>query len=336
MTAPMFGKRSADRPAGGFEMFLKTFRDPLTKITFLWDNPKDEFIEYREHYDRAVGKGLSFPCAVHEGAARCVGCDYPVEHPEWTNEFIKESGMSRDERKKLDPGWDVRDAGGKWVFPAIDEKGYVSLYKIGFKFWKSLQGTYDTLGTITNQVFGISKSGQSFNEIQFQAIPLGGEAQKPKENATLPTASYVSELLGKKYLEAFQAYVEMGLTNEDGTPNAAAQAPGVPDPDPVEIDRTGDPAKDGLAARKARAEAKGTTPDEAQTMSEAPAAPPEGWDPNLNAREADSADLKTWLEQRPEDRGGPIEFPAKAARSVLMGLVERAQAEMATAGVPNF
>lgn len=342
MTSPMFGKKSGERPAGGgFEHFLKTFRDKRTVVTMLEDDPKTEWLEFREHFDNrmvmpgARSAGVSYPCAKHEGAERCIGCDYPVDHPEWTDEFLRsDAGKAlfgdslvgaKDQRRKQDPGWGIRDASGKWVMKTItpsdpnkaDSEGYVSLYKIGFKFWKHLVGLEEELGSLTNQQFVVLKTGENFNDTAYSALPLGKPAQTTERD--VPTNSEIGDILGKKYKEVFDLYVDAGLTNEDGTPTGEA----APD---TTGEESQDPAGDEAQAAIAKSAAKGK-PSKEEAFGETPAGLdgleiPEGWDPHLKAREATPTQLKHWLDNDPR---GAHDYSSRAPRGVLIGLVEKAQ-----------
>lgn len=350
MSGLTWGGRAADRPAsaGGFSHFLKTFREKSTPITFVWDNPGDNFYEYREHFDRfttmpgARSAGVSYPCALDAGGERCIGHDFPVEHPEWDDEWLRsEAGSAfgekmhqrKAERKKRDPGWEVRDPSGKWVFPAVTEEGYIALYKIGYNFWTHLKGVYDELGTITNQVFKVIKVGENFNDIAYSALPTGQPAKTSERD--VPSLSDISNLLGAKYKEVFDVYVAKGLTNEDGTPAGAEPvATGGGDQAPAQVGTT--------ATQKAEPTAQTPASDAAKERSSEPQYPKgldeldvewteDGkiqlangviWDPLLKAREATPTQLKEWLLNDPRGAHTP---PPRAPRGVLLSLVEKAQ-----------
>lgn len=343
-----FGKRAGDviRGGGQFELFMKTFRDPRTPVSFLWDNPEIEFIEFREHFDRALK--VSYPCAVSAEAVRCVGCDYPVEHPEWTNAWIREQGSehgisTRDDRRKADPGWDVRDSAGKWAFPAVPgedpNKTFASVYKIGYNFWLHLRELHKELGSITNQRFVVLKAGDSFNTTAFSAMPTGKPVLVPKEPISFKA---VMNILDVNYAKAFAKYVEAGYVDEAGTPahdptvpflgefvplNSRPAAPtGASDEAQavVEPARPKDVASEALAGHKTKAKVAPTTNAQMPKSLDGidPADFPSDWDPVLNARQASLPDLKDWLDRHP---AGPIEYSPKQVRSVLVGLVEKSQ-----------
>ena len=343
----MFGKRSADRPAGGnFERFIKTFRDKRTVVTMLEPAPKTEWLEFREHFDHLLKmpgarfSGVSYPCAKHEGAPSCIGCDYPVEHPEWTDEFLKsDEGKAlfgdsltgaKDTRRKKDPGWGIRQASGKWIMKCLvvpegksADQAYVELYKIGFKLWEHLiecETTWPTeeMGNLTDQQVVIMRTGEDFNTTAYSALPT----RKPPftTERDIPTNAEIGDILGKKYTEAFEAYVEAGLTNEDGTPTGApAPAVGEESQDPG---GAGDEAQTEAVQTPASDAAKGRAADKQLPKGLEGLDIPEGWDPFLDARTASIGEMKDWLDNDPR---GKHEYPARPPRPDLIKLIEKAQ-----------
>jgi hypothetical protein len=312
---PTFGKRSNERPASGangnFELYLKTFKDPQTRIRILEDNP-ETWTEYKEHFDKSLK--ISFPCAKHEGADACIGCDYPVEHPEWSDTETHFPGLTyaqaRDERKRQDPGWGVRDASSKWVFPAIDPKGFVSVYKIGYNLWDAFKNQYGVLKSVTGTEFVVVRSGTSFNDTNYTPTAVPGQVREPK--AAVPTEQVISDVLGNKYSFAMEKY---GFEPGEDVPAQPDPAPVVPSdeaqatPPPA---KTGDLAADELAARRAAAPDTGPVVEPGDS-------PAHGFIP----REASTGEIKDWLAALDP----PVEFNPKAARGVLVGLAEKAMTE---------
>ena len=84
---------------------------------------------------------------------QCIGCNYPVEHPEYADLDAHFPGVpksqARDARKKIDKGWGVRDVRSQWIFPCIDAKNYISIFKIGFNLWEEFKTQYEVLGSVT-------------------------------------------------------------------------------------------------------------------------------------------------------------------------------------------
>jgi hypothetical protein len=355
-----FGKRTKDRGSsgggpGGHQHYIKTFREKRNPVTFLFDNPAEEFIEVREHWDNK--NQLSYPCAVEEGAESCIGCSYPVKNEELTDDYLKENWVddemtmahAKDKRAKEDSGWSVRQNSGKWLFPAVDSDGYVNIYKIGYNGWAALKEIYDELDTITDQVFTVLCSNPKDKSNTITFMPSGKEPQKPKY--AVPGDAVISEALGDKYLYAYKKYVELGIYDEAGMPALAEdehEPDGVPEGEaqdqvPEAAQRPGDPASEALAgARKAaakKAPAKKATARQTQAPAQEsdPSAPtlpkllegldpesyPDGFDPFMKAQEAKPSALKFWLDNFPPDG---IEYPPTAPRGVLIGLVQQAQA----------
>jgi hypothetical protein len=337
-TRPLFGGKAGHSGGGVFEHYIKTFREKRTELTFAFKgDPKEEGVvfSYREHFDHtttmpgARSAGVSYGCAKAEGADNCIGCDFPVEHPEWTNAWLKtEAGKKRfgesftaakENRRKADFGWGIRDASGKWVLPCIDAEGNVNLFKIGWNFLTHLSGLIEEVGPLHEQRFVVLKTGTSFNDTAYSALPTGKPPWTTERD--IPPFSEIADLLGKKYLEAFGVYVEKGLTNEDGTPTGEA----APDPDQGSQDPEGD-----AEAQEQRAPTPTTDALKEKAAADGPKMPhgldgldiPEGWDPFLAAREATPTQLKEWLDNDPR---GANDYPARAPKSVLVSLVEKAQ-----------
>lgn len=301
---PTFGKRSNQRPqgaGGGYEMYLKTFDDGQSKIAILEDDPS-QWVDFKEHFDFALK--ISFPCAAYEEpGTECIGCNYPVEHPEYADLDTHFPGVTKsvakDTRKKLDKGWGVRDVTSRWIFPCIDAKDYISIYKIGFNLWEEFKGHYEILGSVTAQEFVIKRTGKGFDTTT-QAVPVPGEVRKPKY--PVPGMKEISETLGKKYAFALEKY---GF--EVPTDSGAST--------PADVANEVDPANAGPAGQP----------------NTGPAAPEEPKEPSPTSfipREASAGEIKDWLEK------AKVEFPAKAPRQVLVGLAEKKLVELQ--GEPPF
>lgn len=316
---PTFGKRSNQRPAGGggssFELFLKTFKDPQTRIRILEDDP-DTWVEIREHFDN--GLKISFPCAKHEGADACIGCDYPVEHPEWEDTDTHFPGLNfskaKEERKKLDKGWGVRDSSSKWIFPAIDPKGYVSVYKIGYNLWDSFKNLRSVVGSLTATEVVVVRSGSGFSDTNYTPTAVPGEVREPK--AAIPNEQVISSILGKKYLYAMEKYgMEVPEQEEAAQPDPApATEPAGDEAQQGEQWSPHEPGDDNAWAKEE--EARKAAPDTGKAA--APAT-----EPMFIPREASIGEIKDWLTQH------EVEYPPKGARQVLVGLAEKKLTELA-------
>lgn len=282
-----FGKRSNQRSSGSAgEIFIKNFKEPRTLVWFLEDDP-DTWVEYKQHFDNVVNRG--WPCAIYEGGNNCVGCEFPIEDPDDEN----------------DRGLRVRRTASRWVFPVIDEKGYVSLYQIGYKLWAALKELYSEYGTLTDAQYAIRRSGDSWNKIEYTPTRTANTDQ-PKAKVSVPDAEYISSLLGRQYTDAMDRY--------EYDPDAAPEAAG-PDPEPVTPATPGDTASEALAGRKSAAAKKGVKPDEAQATHQSGTVP--------NPTDMGLGELKDWL----DNHDPKIDYPPRAGRPVLVGLVQQAMAE---------
>lgn len=341
-TRPLFGGK-AGSSAGVFEHYIKTFREKKTEVTFAFEgDPLEEgkLFSYREHYDHklvmpgARKAGVSYGCAIAEEAEHCIGCEYPVEHPEWTDDYLKsDEGKARfgadlqgakQNRRKEDSGWGIRNASGRWVLPCIDVDGNVNLMKVGWNFIKYLSEIIEQVGPLEAQRFFVLKLGEGL-DTTYSILPTN----KPPwtTERTVPPFSEISDLLGKKYLEAFSAYVDAGLTTESGEPTGAS----LPDTTGEESqDPAGDEAQASREAAAAAEAVKTPATDKVKAETAKPQMPaglegldiPDGWDPLMEARESTPTQLKHWLDNDPR---GAHDYPPRAPRGVLVGLVEKAQ-----------
>lgn len=169
---PSFGKTSAQRTidrANRQSAFLKTFPTPAqgqsqsrTEGVMLWEDPGHTFFEYEEHFDK--GRNRSYPCAIRSaGLFTCVGCEVPV------NEDITD----KEERRRDIGGWAIRSLSSRYVFPLVNDKGYIDLYKIGFRFWELLSAKWVTIGSLTATHGVFTRIGTDFNNTQYDWTPLG-------------------------------------------------------------------------------------------------------------------------------------------------------------------
>lgn len=341
-TRPLFGGK-AGASAGVFEHYIKTFRDKKTEVTFAFEGDPledEKLFSYREHYDYkmvmpgARKAGVSYGCAIAEGAENCIGCEYPVDHPEWTDDFLKsddgkamfgdDTNAAKQNRRKADPGWGIRNASGRWVMPVIDKDGNVNLMKIGWNFIKYLHDMIEQVGPLEAQRFFVLKLGEGL-DTTYSILPTNQPPWTTERD--VPPFSEISDLLGKKYLEAFQAYVDAGLTTEDGRPTGASL------PDTTGEDSqapAADEAQATIGAGQEPVADKTPASDAAKARAEEPKMPsglegldiPDGWNPFLTAREATPTQLKEWLDNDPR---GAHDYPPRAPRGVLVSLVEKAQ-----------
>lgn len=348
MSTMTFGKKTKDRAndgGGAHKRYIKGFQEARQQITFLLDDPENEFIHVWTHYDPKAQTW--YPCGKDAGGEDCIGCSYPVEHEEWNDAWLKDNWVSeeldlngaRDRRAKQDPGWGVRGRSGKYIFPAVDEQGYTNIYAIGKRAWSSLCSVYEELGTIVDQVFTLKCSAPKKTSNVMTFMGSGLEAQKPKYE--VPGMKAISETLGDKYLYAYDKYIEEGVFDGSGRPESVDSDPdlegndgpvGEVEPPEGEAQDTPPPAKKAAAKAPAKAPAKAAPKaSPAKTDGKVPAHLAEfadqfvdGWDPNLVARDAKPSDLKFWLENYPPDG---IEYPPGSPRGVLVGMVEKAQVE---------
>lgn len=332
---PTFGSRSNNaKPTGGgggkFEMFIKNFKESMTRIAVL-DGDPNFWVKYLQHYDRKAGgaNGMAFPCAKFEGADACVGCDYPVEHPEYEalDEHFPEGTYSdkMQARKKADPGWGVRDTSQKWIVPAIDPKGYVSLFQVGVGLRDDFITQHKVLGTIMGNEWTITREGTGFNT-EYGLVAMPGEVRTPKAGTTVPDEAFISGILGKKYVYAMEQYgFAVGDDDQGGfqpDPTAA--------PDPAPVAQQPDPAPQADEAQ-ASAPAPAAEPTQAPATGAAALAgtggPPA---PHFVPREASTGEIKDFLDNGPEGYDKEwvkVDYAPKAARQVLIGLAEKVMTE---------
>lgn len=231
----------------------------------------------------------SWPCAVAEEAVHCVGCEFPVEDP--TNE--KDRGLS------------IRDTSSQYVIPVIDEGGFVSLIQFGYRIWAGFCNAYDEYHALNDAWYAIKR-----NEDNTFSVLRTAKTTKPEVKMDIPGDDYISHSVGKRYLEAMERY--------DYTP-------GDGDFSDTSTQDTVGGESDGAASQES-ADLGADTPTEPGADAAGPTT--DGWDPNINAREASVGELKDWLDNIPADPkfGGPREYPKKPSRPTLVGLVEKIQA----------
>jgi hypothetical protein len=285
------GKRPGGRPAGAQnEIFIKGALkkdETRAKYWILDENPP--FIEdangneipgwfnFEQHYDPSVKR--SWPCAMEEGEPHCVGCEFPIEDPTDEN----------------DRGLNIRKTGSQYIIPVIDEQGYVSLIQLGWGLWQDFCTKFREYGTLTDAWYVVTKSKAGGKTMI--TCTRTNDTDKPEVKIAVPDEGYISQSLGKRYLEAMERY---GYDPDDDGEG--------PDPEPQGGDEAqADPAAAAQAAEDADS----------------------GWDRALVAKDAGVGELKDWLDNVPEKWGGPIEYPkGKVGRPILVGLVEKAQADL--------
>lgn len=339
---PTFGSRSNNaKPTGGsgqFEMFIKNFKDSMTRIAVLDPDP-NLWVKYLQHYDRKAGgaNGMAFPCAKFEGADACIGCDYPVEHPEYESldEHFPEGTYSEkiQARKKADPGWGVRDTSQKWVIPAIDPKGYISLYQVGVGLRDDFITQHKVLGSIQANEWTITREGTGFGT-EYGLVAMPGEVRKPKEGARVPDEAFISGILGKKYVYAMEQYGMDAGTDQGGFEPDPTSAPDpAPVTEPAADEAQSGPQSSSAAPSTAASAAAPTAPEPAQTPATGAAAlagtggPPP---PHFVPREASTGEIKDFLDNGPEGydkEWAKVDYAPKAARQVLIGLAEKTMTE---------
>lgn len=280
------GKRP-NRPAGAGEqgeIYIKSIvpkGEVRTEVWVLDDKPPFEgnrddknpgWFMIEQHYDPVAKR--SWPCAIAEGNANCVGCEFPIEDPTDEN----------------DRGLAIRKTSSQYIVPVVNAEGYVSLVQMGYRAWDAFCSIFEETGTVTDAWYAVRKGdGNTYT------VTRTAKTTKPEVKIGIPDDEFISEAVGKRYLEAIDRYgYDEGNFDED--PDKTG-----PDPDPVPQDDAAEPA--------------------APADTDAG-----GWDRQMVARDASAGELKDWLDNIPADLGGPQEYPARPGRPVLVGLVEKAQA----------
>lgn len=165
---PNFGRsgaqRTAERVGRDSNLFIKTFKEPQTVIRPLWEDPDRTWHNYATHYIKSLN--VSIPCAKREGYPTCLGCDQPADE-----------SLSEEERKE-DPTWRSKKASPKWVFPALNDKDYLTLYQVGWEHFSAWKALYDGLHTITATDFLVTRSGTSFNDTSYTPMPVGTPGER--------------------------------------------------------------------------------------------------------------------------------------------------------------
>lgn len=309
-----FGKRTGhtgSSSGGAFEYYLKYFKEAQTRLTVLdpnmpgnsdTDKGNDStptWMKYREHYDHALK--LSYPCAVDAGGEECCGCSYPVEHPEYSDldTYFPDGTYSEkiQARKKADKGWGVRDASPKWILPAIDPDGYVSLFKLGKSVRDDFQTQFEVLGSLMNNEWVVTKKGSMLNT-EYGLVAVPGEVREPK--FAIPGDAEISSVLGSKYAKALEAY--------------GYDVPAAPQPDPAPAWDPNDDSQDEAQAQVPDTGAQADTNLTAQATNTGELFVP---------REASTGEIKDWLTTN------KVTFKATEARSQLISLAEKKLVELA-------
>ena len=249
-----------------------------------------------QHFDPVAKR--SWPCAIAEDAVNCVGCEFPIEDP--TNEN--------------DRGLSIRDTSSQYIIPVVDEQGYVSLIQFGYRIWAGFCNAFDLYGNVNDAWYLIKR-----NDDNTFSVLRTAKTEKPEVKIDVPDDDYISHAVGKRYLEAMERYNytpdESQAFSDTSTPDTVGGEPQPTEPTPEPT--PGEGTTENPPASEPGPDATGPSVD--------------GWDPNLNAREASVGELKDWLDSIPADTkfGGPREYPKKPSRPVLVQLVEKAQTEFA-------
>lgn len=344
--------RRAERAATSADrFFLKTFRDKETRVRFVLDDPYNAWFEYKEHYDRwtrakgAKSDGISYPCAKPTGAQICLGCDYPLPEDHNPNPGVDDKG--KDKRCEC-RGCQIRSVNSRWIVPVIDDKDFLSLFKIGVRLWQDICGSYELFNTITNCDYAVVKSGDgTWNNTQYSAKPLPGTDGERKPKIRVPD---YDRLLRNKYLEAIEAYdvdpAAIGFDVTSATPETPEEVSdgghepdreGVPET-PDSEDHGPDPVPDGaehddppsslqspeeikakLAAMNVPFPAD-ATPEQLRSLLDAftpKAAPAQAAQPETPAAPPAAAPVSNGNGSAPASDGGPIDFKSWTTPDVI-------------------
>lgn len=291
-----FGTRAAAFPeAGGNsgDVFVRTFKDPSTTIRIAPETWFDEekgkevtgteaWYKELEHFDRE--RRRSFPCPVPHGMKRedCPGCSSENE--------------------------DVRKRSAKWYFNALDEKGYLRVYKIGIKLLKKFKFREQRLGNIYDRDYEVIKDGKEWNEIEYE-LEAGDKEPRP-----IPEKLHdIPKILSRQWQEALESYgakpavVETENDREEDAPLRMERFDKDLDVTPeVEVESNGN----GQGAHADAEEVK-------RILAEWGVNP----DPELVKRAATNV-IKAFLDSEPA-----VEYPSRAPRSRLVTMaVEKAAA----------
>jgi hypothetical protein len=166
---PRFGQPAGQRAAQrNRQLFIGTFKDPVTVTRFLWEDPEYTWVIYWEHYHHGYGdKGLSYPCVNQlPEFDYCIGCTWPVE-----DEFAD------DEVKDTDVNWRLRRRNPRYVVPTLNDKGFIALKKVSGTFRDKMIMAYKAAHSITNVDYRISRSGSGF-DTKFDPEPTGDAVER--------------------------------------------------------------------------------------------------------------------------------------------------------------
>jgi hypothetical protein len=255
---PKFGTRAEDYVPTEIDpddIWIKTFKVGETRHRILQDTK--DWITWREHYDPALR--LSYPCT--EDSSSCKGCTSDVER--------------------------VRQRPRRYGYNALNDKGHLSVYKMGSKLKERLAGREQRQGTLTDRDYTIIRTGTTMDTTEYD-YEYGDRYEVDTKELELYD---IQDILAGQYLKALEAY---GAKDE------------------------GEPADDSAH------DASVTPIDKAKTTKKDEPAdnePVEDWPLSR---------LKAFLENE------RVEFPARAARSVLVPLVQEVLASDQKTGEPPF
>lgn len=259
---PKFGQTAAEyesnRSENDGEVWLKGFKEGETRVRFL--QPTHVWPTAREHYSEGPGY---FPCSEESD---CPGC--------------------------TDPSKRVQNRSRKYFVNTLDERGRVSVHKMGSRLYKTVKSREQRTGTILDRDYTIIRTGKTMDDTVYELE--AGERYEIDGEVELHD---IPALLEAKYNEACEAY---GITPP---PPSRDPEVGVREVDPDEA-----LTQQVLAnTRKAEAEraveaSLGDTSGPAMGTSK----DPDQWGTD---------DLRQYLTEN------KVEFPPKAPRSKLVGLV---------------
>lgn len=297
--AKTFGQPAADYEetrgaAETDEVWIRNFKNPNTRIRICparGVNKHGKEIEGTdawphewEHYEPSVG---SFPC---DESPTCPGC--------------------------TDPDEKVRKRSGKYYFNALDEKGYVRVYKIGVKFYRVMQNREQRLGTLSDRDYFVNKFGTGLDttyelesgekyDVDFEQVPLHD----------------IQAIITARYNAAVAAYngEDAGAAAADDTPRE--ERIGVPETPTRIVPASASTERITPAKAEPQDDAPQSSPSWSETGSQAaehketPPSQLPDWGPNPTEEQINNAEtgvIKLWLDSM------EVEYPSRAPRQRLI------------------
>ena len=170
---PVFGQRAEEYVPVEIDpddIWIKTFKVGETRIRIL--QPTKDWITWREHYDPSVK--LSFPCT--EDSTSCRGCTSDVER--------------------------VRQRPRRYGFTALNDKGHLSVYKMGSKLKERLAGREQRQGTLEDRDYTIIRTGTTMDTTEYD-YEYGDRYEVDTKDLELYD---IQDILAGQYLKALEAY----------------------------------------------------------------------------------------------------------------------------------